>query len=185
MQTSLERRHALRVLGAFSLGGCSVISTLNRPSDPPPTSVPTAVFEVMADSRLNPDQDGVPKPVLLRIYELRAATAFDRAGFFDLQGTEDGQLGIDFVRREDFLLAPGQYIVIERKGNVDVRAFGLVAGFRDLERSIWRATVAAPNSAELRRRWWGLGPTELLPPVHYLVRLGRDVVSVRIDAGGK
>lgn len=182
MRISLERRRTLRVLGACGLGGCSVVSTLNRPSDPLPNAVPTAVFEVTADSRLNPDREGVPKPVLLRIYELRGATAFDRASFLDLQDKEDGQLGIDFVRREDFLIVPGQDRIVERKGNTEVRAFGLVAGFRNLERSTWRTTVAAPNSVELRRLWWGLGPTELLPPVRYLVRLGRDTVTVRISA---
>jgi type VI secretion system protein VasD len=128
-----------------------------------PTAVPAAVFEVVADMDINPDREGIPKPVLLRIYELRASAAFDRAGFFDLQDKDDGQLGSDFVRREEFLIAPGQRQVIERKGNPDVRAFGLFAAYRDLG-STWRASAAAPNSVELRRRWWGMGSTESCSP---------------------
>jgi type VI secretion system VasD/TssJ family lipoprotein len=103
-----------------------------------PTAVPAAVFEVVADMDINPDREGIPKPVLLRIYELRASAAFDRAGFFDLQDKDDGQLGSDFVRREEFLIAPGQRQVIERKGNPDVRAFGLFAAYRDLEQHLAR-----------------------------------------------
>ena len=129
-----------------------------------PTAVPTAIFEVAADMDINPDREGIPKPVLLRIYELRASAAFDRAGFFDLQDKDDGQLGSDFVRREEFLVAPGQRQVIERKGNPDVRAFGLFAAYRDLERSTWRASAVAPNSVELRRRWWAWAPPKSCSP---------------------
>ena len=166
------RRQALQTLGALGLGtamatglaGCGSLNPLSRAPEVAPTAVPAAVFEVVADMDINPDREGIPKPVLLRIYELRASAAFDRAGFFDLQDKDDGQLGSDFVRREEFLIAPGQRQVIERKGNPDVRAFGLFAAYRDLERSTWRASAAAPNSVELRRRWWGMGSTESCSP---------------------
>ncbi len=183
------RRQALQTLGALGLGtamatglaGCGSLNPLSRAPEVAPTAVPAAVFEVVADMDINPDREGIPKPVLLRIYELRASAAFDRAGFFDLQDKDDGQLGSDFVRREEFLVAPGQRQVIERKGNPDVRAFGLFAAYRDLERSTWRASAVAPNSVELRRRWWGMGSTEKLQPVRYQVHLTREEVTVRIQ----
>lgn len=191
MSTPHGRRRALYTLGALGMGtglsGCSVmsmlspLSALTRPPEPPPTAVPSALFDVTADVEINPDLDGIPKPVLLRIYELRASAAFDRASFFDLQDKDDGQLGGDFVRRDEFLIMPGQRQTIERKGNADVRAFGLFAAFRDLEHSTWRASVDAPNSVELRRRWWGLGPTEEVKPIRYLVNLTRETITVQIE----
>jgi type VI secretion system protein VasD len=189
MWTLQARRQTLRTLGATGLGlglaGCSSLNPFARAPEQAPTGVPSALFEVVADTDINPDREGIPKPVLLRIYELRAAAAFDRAGFFDLQDKDDGQLGTDFVRREEFLVTPGQRQVIERKGNADVRAFGLFAAYRDLERSTWRASADAPNSVELRRRWWGMGATERLQPVRYVVHLSRDAVSVRIQPAAK
>ena len=162
------------------LGGCGVVSTISRPDDPAPTAVPTAIFEVIADRRLNPDVNGVPKPVLLRFYELRTTAAFERAGFLDLQDKDQGQLGSDFVRREEFLIAPGERRLLERKGNPDVRSFGFFAAYRDLERSTWRAVIDSPNSVEMRRRWFGLGPTERIKPVHYLILVSRDEVQVQL-----
>ncbi|WP_280190982.1 type VI secretion system lipoprotein TssJ [Delftia sp. PS-11] len=184
-----ERRQALRTLGAAgmvtAMAGCGTIPSLGRAPEPAPTAVPSALFEVIANADVNPDREGIPKPVLLRIYELRAAAAFERAGFFDLLDKDDGQLGSDFVRREEFLLAPGQRQTIENKGNPDVRTFGLFAAYRDLERSTWRAWVDAPNSIELRRRWWGLGATERLQPIRYVVHLTRDAVTVRLQPAAK
>lgn len=180
------RRTFLRVTGAVCSGaaasGCGVVSTvaggLNAPAAPPPTAVPTAVFDVVSDVDVNPDIVGTPKPLLFRLYELRSAAAFERASYFDLQDKEEAQLGGDLVRREEFIFAPGQRQLIERKGNPEVRMFGLFAAFRDLDRATWRTTVVAPNSVELRRRWLGLGPTARIQPVNYQVHLTRDAVRV-------
>jgi type VI secretion system protein VasD len=161
--------------------GCSVVSTISRPDDPTPTAVPTATFEVIADRNVNPDVNGIAKPVLLRIYELRAAASFERAGFLDLQDKDEAQLGSDFVAREEFLIQPGERRVLERKGNPDVRAFGLFAAYRDLERSTWRSTIDSPNSVEMRRRWFGLGPTAKLKPVRYQILVARDGVRVQLQ----
>ncbi len=163
---------------AWALSGCGVVNTLNRPTEAP-TAVPPAIIEIVSERSLNPDIDGMPKPVLLRIYELRAPAAFERSSFFDLQDKDESQLGGDFVRREEFLIAPGERRIIERKGNPDVRSFGFFAAYRDLERSTWRASVDAPNSVEMRRRWWGLGETERLKPVRYLVTVSRDAIRVQ------
>ncbi|MFN4121416.1 type VI secretion system lipoprotein TssJ [Acidovorax sp.] len=171
-------RITLLIAAGWGLLGCGVVNTLNRPTETP-TAVPSAIIEIVSERSLNPDIDGIPKPVLLRIYELRAPAAFERSSFFDLQDKDESQLGGDFVRREEFLITPGERRIIERKGNPDVRAFGFFAAYRDLERSTWRASVDAPNSVEMRRRWWGLGQTERLKPVHYLVTVSRDAVRVQ------
>ena len=49
-------------LAALPLSGCGVVNTLNRPSEAP-TGVPPAVIEIIAERSLNPDVDGMPKPV--------------------------------------------------------------------------------------------------------------------------
>lgn len=172
---------AAPLLLSLPLGGCSMVSAISRPDEPTPTAVPAATFEVVAERSLNPDINGIPKPVLLRFYELRATAAFERAGFLDLQDKDEAQLGGDFVRRDEFLIVPGERRVLERKGNPEVRAFGLFAAYRDLERSTWRATIDSPNSVEMRRRWFGLGPTARLKPVNYLIVVSRDGVRVQLQ----
>ncbi len=166
----------------LGLMACSALAP--APPELKPTTVPSAVFEVVAATDLNPDRTGKAKPVLLRLYELRAAASFERAGFLDLLDKDEAQLGGDFVRREAFLLQPGERRVIERKGDASVQTFGWFAAYRDLERSNWRSSVAAPNSVEMRRRWWGLGPTERVKPVRYVVNVTRSAVRVAVLASG-
>lgn len=189
VKISPERRQLIRTIctcgAAASLVGCGVINTLNAPPAPAQTAVPPARFEIIADKQLNPDHLGVPKPVLLRIYELKAAATFDRSSFFDLQDKDGDQLGNDYVRREELLIYPGQRLTLELKGNPEVRAFGLLSAYRNIERSTWRASIPSPNSTELRRRWWGLGPTQGLQTVNYHVNLTRDAVEVQVQPAEK
>jgi type VI secretion system protein VasD len=170
----------LAIAVGASLNACGLANSVTR-AEATPTAVPAAIFEIVAARSLNPDIDGTPKPLLLRVYELRAGASFERAGYLDLQDKDEAQIGADFVRREDFLIKPGERRVIERKGNSEVRTFGLLAAFRDLERSTWRTSIDAPNSVEMRRRWWGLGPTAQLAPVHYLITVSRDSVQVQLQ----
>jgi type VI secretion system protein VasD len=183
--TRRPRRWACFVLLCAALGAglsaCGMASSLTR-AEPTPTAVPVAMLEIVADRSLNPDINGLPKPLLLRVYELRAGATFERASYLDLQDKDETQLGGDFVRREEFLIAPGGRRVLELKGNPDVRALGLLAGFRNLERSTWRAVIDAPNAVEMRRRWWGLGPTAQTAPVRYLVTLSRDTVHIQLQS---
>ncbi|ODU08342.1 MAG: type VI secretion system-associated lipoprotein [Rubrivivax sp. SCN 71-131] len=185
---SLHRRGALRALLAGSSGtlllptlsGCGAVSAITTPAAPPPPVlvVPGAVFELSADAALNPDAQGTPKPVLLRLYELKAGAGFERASFLDLMEKDEAALGADFVRREEWLIRPGEKRTIDRKGNAEVRTFGLLAAFRDLERSSWRTTIDAPGSVEMRRRFLGLGAAEKLLPARYRITLARDAVRV-------
>lgn len=178
--TPLAHRLALAGALCLALSACGALSPFTAPERPPPVVVPTALFEVVADKGLNPDEAGKPKPVMLRLYELRAAAAFERSAYLDLQDKDEASLGSDSVKREEFMVQPGEQRTLERKGNPEVRAFGFLAGYRDLERSRWRTTIDAPNSVELRRRWWGLGPTEQLRPVVYRVTLSRDAIKVEL-----
>jgi type VI secretion system protein VasD len=165
-----------------TLSGCGAVSAITPPAPTPPvTAVPDAVFELVADAGINPDINGTPKPVLMRLYELRAAAAFERASFLDLMEKDEAALGGDFVRREEFLVSPGERRTLTRKGNAEVRAFGLFAAYRDLERSSWRTSVDAPGSVEMRRQFMGLGPTERLLPVRYRVSVTRDAVRVALQ----
>lgn len=168
---------------ASLLSGCGAVSAIATPSAPPPpvTVVPNAIFEVQADKSINPDDNGTPKPVLLRLYELKAAASFERASFLDLMEKDEAAIGADFVRREEWLILPGEKRKIDRKGNAEVRAFGLFAAFRDLERSSWRTVINAPGSVEMRRRFLGLGAVEKLLPARYKVTLSRDAVRVELQ----
>jgi type VI secretion system protein VasD len=110
-----------------------------QPPAPPKPSVAELSFVI--DANVNPDSSGRPSPVIVRIYELKSLTAFNRADFFSLYERDREQLGPDLVNRDELPLLPGgkpQAITTLRS---DTRYLGIIAAFRDIERARWRAST--------------------------------------------
>lgn len=96
---------------------------------------------IVAAAALNPSVSGRPSPLLLRVYELRSAASFNQADFMALYQTDQAALGPDLVAREEIMLRPGETRLFARALAPDTRFIGVVAAYRDLERSVWRAIV--------------------------------------------
>lgn len=112
------------------------------PAPPPPKPIPTSVSgHIVAAAALNPSVSQRPSPLVLRLYELRSATAFNQAEFMALYQADQATLGADLVSREEVLLQPGEIRPMGKPLAADTRFIGVVAVYRDLERSRWRAIV--------------------------------------------
>lgn len=117
-------------------GGCA------KPPPPPAPPPPTIIKAMLtADATVNPDSRGRPSPIILRLYELKTAAAFNRADFFSLWDREKETLGTDLVARDEVQLRPGESRTIERPADPDAQQLAVVAAYRDLERADWRGAV--------------------------------------------
>ena len=108
---------------------------------------------VIAEAEVNPDDKGRPAPILVRVYELKSSAAFEAADYFTLHGNDKALIGIDMLVREEFILRPGETRSIRRKSHPDLAAIGVLAGYRELGASDWRAVrqvEAAPEIAWYR-----------------------------------
>jgi type VI secretion system protein VasD len=99
---------------------------------------------ITVDGRVNPDVNGRPSPVVVRVYELKSLAAFNDADFFALFEKEAETLGGDLVGREEFQLDPGERRPYQRQLQPDTRFIGVAAAFRDLERARWRQASPVP-----------------------------------------
>lgn len=88
---------------AFSANGCG--GDKPPPPPPPPTRVEA---KIVAAKDLNPDMRGIPAPLFLRVYTLRAETAFASADFFQLHENDTAILGGDLIKRSELVLRPGE-----------------------------------------------------------------------------
>lgn len=90
--------------------------------------------------------------MLVRIYELKAVTAFDAADYFALNDKERESLGADLLSRDDYQIKPGERLQVARKLNAGTKRLAAMVAFRDLERSVWKASVAIsdPPPDEIR-----------------------------------
>jgi type VI secretion system protein VasD len=108
------------------------------------SSPPLLRGAIKVDKRANPDANGRPSPVVVRVYELKTLTAFNNADFFALFEKETEALGGDLVGREEFQLDPGETRPYQRQLQPDTKFIGVAAAFRDLEHARWRQAAPVP-----------------------------------------
>jgi type VI secretion system protein VasD len=133
---------------AFTFSGCSstpkpVVSALN--------------VSIEASADVNPDARRRASPVTVRLYAMKSAAPFESADFFSLFEKDIATLGAELVQREEMLLKPGEQKPLAFKFGPDVKAIAVMAAFRDLERSRWRAvhTVDVGQSTDLAIKFSG------------------------------
>ena len=103
---------------------------------------PTLISAALqATTSINPDARNRPSPVVIRVYELKTPAAFESADFFSLFDKDQATLGADMVVREEFTMRPGDSKNINRELKPDTRFIAVFAGFREVEKSTWRAVI--------------------------------------------
>lgn len=121
-----------------------------RCGGPPPPAV--LELSVNAGPDQNPGSSGRPGPVAVRLYQLKASAAFERADWYALTERERATLGDDAAGMEEFVLTPREARSITRQLKPGVQFVGLAAGFREIDRAAWRAVQPVKAS----------GPTKLV-----------------------
>lgn len=136
---------------ALALGSCSTPPPPPpqppppKPQPPPPPPKPT-IFQVSLEvaRNVNPDARGRASPIVTRLYELKSLAVFQSADFFSLFDRDKESLGNDLVAKEELVLQPGDSRQFKRELQPDTRFVAVVAGYRDMERSRWRASMPVP-----------------------------------------
>ena len=98
-----------------------------------------------ASNDTNPDINGRPSPVVLRVFQLRGDSEFGRADFFALSLHEKDVLGASLIGVEEFELRPGEHLETRIPLSRDARYVGAIAEFRDINGAQWRALRARPS----------------------------------------
>ncbi|MDD5461304.1 MAG: type VI secretion system lipoprotein TssJ [Methylococcales bacterium] len=124
------------------LSGCS-----SNPEKPPPEKPvaeaapahPANVqLNLMASDQINPDLNGRPSPVVIRIYELKSLGKFEAADFYKLSENYESYLGSELVGSEQYYLKPGDVNVIKQPLSADTRYVAVSAAFRDINKAVWK-----------------------------------------------
>ena len=133
-------RHLLASLAAAALlGACA-----SKP--PPPASV---AGTIQASAQVNPSASRRPSPILVRVYELKSAAAFNGADFMSLYQRDQASLAADMLAKEEFTLSPGESKTFAKTLAADTRFLGVVGAYRDLEHAKWRSVVPiTPNQPQ-------------------------------------
>lgn len=145
MLASFYKNHDRALFGLMAALVCAACAKPPPPPPPPaaaPPPKPTALdMTIQAASMANPDARGRPSPVVLRIVELKGLAAFEAADFFSLFERDKETLGGELVAREEMMLQPGEQRASRRELNAETRFVGVIAAYRDIDRSVWRASM--------------------------------------------
>jgi type VI secretion system protein VasD len=142
--TSLKTLSASAAL--LLLVGCSALS--------PYSALTKLDLTLTANDRLNPDLNGRPSPIVVRLIELKNPVAFENADFFSLYERPKESLAPDLVTSEELELRPGESLDLKLSVDSGSRYVGVLAAYRDLPETKWRYVVSLTPSerthAELR-----------------------------------
>jgi type VI secretion system protein VasD len=100
----------------------------------------------MASDTINLDEQRRPKPIEVCLYELKSSQIFDASDFFSLQSRDKEVLGTDLLKKDCFILRPGDRRKISRKSDAETTSIGVLASYRELEKFVWRATYKLPEA---------------------------------------
>jgi len=129
------------VYQAAALALLAGIAGCSSPPPPPPTVVN---LTVSASPAVNPTAGGQAAPIVVRVYQLGSTNGFEQAEFFQLFNQDQAFLKTDLIKRDDFLLAPGQTKTATLTPTDQVKALGVLAAYRDFQHATWRVTVPIP-----------------------------------------
>ncbi len=128
--------------GLRGVVGCAVIgvmAALSGCAGAPKPVISDVQVMLQAAADVNPDSRKRASPITVRIYAMKSAAPFESADFFSLFEKDTATLGGELVQREEALLRPGDQKTLALKLGPEVKAIAVMAAFRDLERSRWRA----------------------------------------------
>jgi type VI secretion system protein VasD len=135
-------------LPALCLLVITIAGCFSKKPKPPPPPPPTKAAIVVARD-VNPDSAGRPSPIVVRLYQLKEEGAFNSASYFALSDKEQATLGPSLESREEYELQPGQTQELILKIPPEARYLGVVAAYRDLNNSKWKALSPAPETGLL------------------------------------
>jgi type VI secretion system protein VasD len=115
---------------ALLLQGCG------GPPERPDTVVKASI---VASGDVNSEPETQGRPIVLRLYELTSPGLFNSADFYSLYENEAEALGADLLAREEVGVPPGGIQQFEKVIAPETRYLGIIAAFRDLDRSQWRS----------------------------------------------
>jgi type VI secretion system protein VasD len=115
------------------LAGCSSLSPFSH--------VTKLNVKLTASDQLNPDLNGRPSPIVVRLFELKHPVAFENADFFSLYERARESLAPDLVASEELELRPGETVELKLSVQEGSRFVGILAAYRDLPETKWRYTV--------------------------------------------
>ena len=138
------------LIAIFSVSSCSTINsglggTLDLDTD--------FLLEFKVDADINPDDNNVPSPLFIRMYELKSDKAFSKADFLDLYEKDQEMLGGELLEKHELKrLTPGEDDHNKFVLAKETRYIGLYAEFLQYKDAAYKLIVPVIQKNIVRTR---------------------------------
>ncbi len=134
---------------ALALVLVSAGCTKALPPKAPEKCLPQSItLSFLASSRINPSADGQPRPLVVRVYELKGDERLLKASFDQVWHEDKATLADDLVKEQDVQLYPATRVDLKIERGETVNHIAAVALFREVKARSWLTTIDLPPVPE-------------------------------------
>jgi type VI secretion system protein VasD len=130
---------SLLVLTVLTVGCASI-----NPFSPEEETNVKLEMVIEAAHDVNPDTNGVPSPIELRLYQLNSLSEFEQADFFTLYNEEPLQSTLLDTRI--FLMSPSQLEELKTDLKPDTQYIAIIAAYQDIDNAVWKDVIRVRDS---------------------------------------
>jgi type VI secretion system protein VasD len=129
------------VPGVPALVGCSSVTV---PKETPACTLQVVGLTVIASPMLNPEVDGAPRPVQLRLYQLKTDTRIENASFDEIWKDDKNTLQDDLVKVDELPIYPDTRTEVKFERDPSALFVVGVALFREPKGRTWWTEFELP-----------------------------------------
>ncbi|GAC21717.1 type VI secretion system lipoprotein TssJ [Paraglaciecola arctica] len=104
-------------------------------------------YFITASADINPDIEGRPSSVIVRIYQLTNKINFENASYDALFESNHNALGTEYINLDEYLIDPNTRKEVELKISENAKYIGVVVGYRSTDMVTWRTIKAVPEGS--------------------------------------
>ncbi len=145
----MKLRRALSVAWVFALAASfSCASAPVAPKTPEKCQPQTLSLSFLASPRINPTPEGQPRPLVVRVYELKADERLLNATFDQIWHDDKATLAEDIVKMQEVEVYPATRVDLKIERAAPVNHIAAVALFHEVKSRSWLTTIDLPPVPE-------------------------------------
>ena len=135
------KQFIILLLVSSALLGCENI--------PPQEKNSEFIYSIKASDSINPDINGQPSSVVVRVFQLNSPLNFERARYEDLFEPIKNTLGAEYISVNEYLVDPGMSESFEVKLSAAAKFIGVAVGYRSIDMVTWRVVQPIEEKSAL------------------------------------
>ncbi len=171
-----------RALGAAGLLAAAGCSSTPPPEPPPPCDVQVVTLDIYAADNINPNENGNPRPVVVRLYQLKNDVRMENATYDQILLKDKETLEDDIAKVDEISVFPNDLVEVKFERIKDASHLAGVALFHSPKGQSWKTFYEfplPPGEAQCGGRGEDAGPPVADPRAAFFIE------STKIDNGAQ